>query len=176
MCLYGSERSHHFGWDARFSVKVSRPDTPLCVPAVTMQWWCTKSWICWSKNLAAATLSWHVFLENRSPSPLGRAAAAVCVYPAFLCQGIYTTTVCILFFILTVLLLRLFPWFSVHRRMLFWLKIGSLQYAILKMVLSIFSLVLWTNGNFHPSNVRKCFNSEKWRSAIWILKHVLYSL
>lgn len=77
---------------------------------------------------------------------------------------------------LTVLLLRLFPCFSAHRRMLFWLKIGALQYAILKTVLSIFSVVLWTNGNFDLSNVRKYFNSEKCRNAIWILKHIWYSL
>lgn len=33
------------------------------------------------------------------------------------------------------------------------MKLGSLQYAILKTALSIFSIVLWTNGNFDLSDV-----------------------
>lgn len=41
------------------------------------------------------------------------------------------------------------------RRMLFLLKLGSLQYAIMKTVLSVFSVVLWTNGIFNPSDVCK---------------------
>lgn len=68
--------------------------------------------------------------------------------------------------------------FFVHRRMFFWLKIGALQYAILKTVLSIIAIVLWTNGNFDLSNVRNASilkKKKKSRSAIWILKHVLYS-
>lgn len=60
----------------------------------------------------------------------------------------------------TVPLLRLFPCVPAYRRLLFWLKIGALQYAILKTVLSIFSIVLWTNGNFDLSDVRKVFISE----------------
>lgn len=39
------------------------------------------------------------------------------------------------------------------RRLLFWLKVGALQYAILKTVLSIVAVVLWTNGNFDLSDV-----------------------
>uniref|UniRef100_A0A4W4GXS5 Organic solute transporter subunit alpha n=1 Tax=Electrophorus electricus TaxID=8005 RepID=A0A4W4GXS5_ELEEL len=50
------------------------------------------------------------------------------------------------------------PRVPVTRQMLFLLKLGSLQYAIMKTVLSIFSVVLWTNGNFDLSDV----------SAIWI--------
>ncbi|XP_072517632.1 organic solute transporter subunit alpha-like [Salminus brasiliensis] len=45
------------------------------------------------------------------------------------------------------------PHVPVTRRMLFLLKLGSLQYAILKTVLSIFSIVLWTNENFDLSNL-----------------------
>lgn len=60
--------------------------------------------------------------------------------------------------------------------MLFWLKIGSLQYAILRTALSIFCIVLWTNGSYSLSNVRICFKSEKFIIAIRILKAVLYSL
>lgn len=41
------------------------------------------------------------------------------------------------------------------RRMLFLLKLGSLQYAIMKAALSVFSVVLWTNGIFDPTNVCK---------------------
>lgn len=41
------------------------------------------------------------------------------------------------------------------RRMLFLLKLGSLQYAIMKTALSVFSVVLWTNGIFDPTNVCK---------------------
>uniref|UniRef100_H2LPX9 Organic solute transporter subunit alpha n=1 Tax=Oryzias latipes TaxID=8090 RepID=H2LPX9_ORYLA len=40
------------------------------------------------------------------------------------------------------------PWVPMSRRMLFILKLGALQYAILKTALSILSVVLWTNGNF----------------------------
>ncbi|KAL2094267.1 hypothetical protein ACEWY4_008986 [Coilia grayii] len=42
---------------------------------------------------------------------------------------------------------------GISRRMLFLLKLGSLQYAILKTVLSIFSIVLWSNGNFDLSDL-----------------------
>lgn len=146
---------------ARSSVRGSRPDAPLCVPAVTLQWWCTKSWFCWLRSWVAATLSWRVFLENRSGSARGHAVAAAGVYPSFPCQGIHTPTVRILFFYSHFSFPQTVPCFSVHRRMLFWLKIGSLQYAILKTALSVFSIVLWTNGNFDLSNVRKGFSSLK---------------
>lgn len=43
--------------------------------------------------------------------------------------------------------------FPSFRRLLFWLKVGALQYAILKTALSILSIVLWTNGNFDLSDV-----------------------
>lgn len=75
----------------------------VCVRAVTLQWWCTKSWFCWWRSWVAATRSWLVSLENPFGSTLDRAAAAVCVYPAFPCQGIYPATCA--FSILTVLLL-----------------------------------------------------------------------
>lgn len=39
------------------------------------------------------------------------------------------------------------------RQLLFWLKVGALQYAILKTALSVLSVVLWTNGNFDLSDV-----------------------
>lgn len=39
------------------------------------------------------------------------------------------------------------------RKMLFLLKLGALQYAILKTVLSILAIILWTNGNFDLSDV-----------------------
>uniref|UniRef100_H3CXC6 Organic solute transporter subunit alpha n=1 Tax=Tetraodon nigroviridis TaxID=99883 RepID=H3CXC6_TETNG len=57
---------------------------------------------------------------------------------------------------------RCLPLVPMSRRMLFWLKIGSLQYAILKTALSVFSIVLWTNGNFDLSN------TEITGAAIWI--------
>uniref|UniRef100_A0A3B1KBZ3 Organic solute transporter subunit alpha-like n=1 Tax=Astyanax mexicanus TaxID=7994 RepID=A0A3B1KBZ3_ASTMX len=57
---------------------------------------------------------------------------------------------------------RCLPRVPVTRRMLFWLKVGSLQYAILKTVLSIFSIVLWANGNFDLADL------EITGAAIWI--------
>ncbi|KAM4620296.1 organic solute transporter subunit alpha-like [Polymixia lowei] len=54
------------------------------------------------------------------------------------------------------------PRVHLTRRMLFWLKLGSLQYAILKTVLSVLSIILWTNGNFDLSDL------EITGSAIWI--------
>ncbi|KAJ0061959.1 hypothetical protein NL108_014724, partial [Boleophthalmus pectinirostris] len=45
------------------------------------------------------------------------------------------------------------PKVPMSRRMLFLLKLGSLQYAILKTVLSIISIILWTNGNFNPADL-----------------------
>lgn len=47
----------------------------------------------------------------------------------------------------------LMGFFPSFRRLLFWLKVGALQYAILKTALSILSVVLWTNGNFDLSDV-----------------------
>uniref|UniRef100_A0A3Q1K6N4 Organic solute transporter subunit alpha n=1 Tax=Anabas testudineus TaxID=64144 RepID=A0A3Q1K6N4_ANATE len=54
------------------------------------------------------------------------------------------------------------PLVPMSRRMLFLLKIGALQYAILKTVLSVFSIILWTNGNFDLSDL------EITGAAIWI--------
>ncbi|XP_042562975.1 organic solute transporter subunit alpha-like [Clupea harengus] len=54
------------------------------------------------------------------------------------------------------------PRVPVTRRVIFLLKLGSLQYAILKTALSIFSIVLWTNGNFDLSDL------EITGAAIWI--------
>uniref|UniRef100_A0A672H177 Organic solute transporter subunit alpha-like n=1 Tax=Salarias fasciatus TaxID=181472 RepID=A0A672H177_SALFA len=54
------------------------------------------------------------------------------------------------------------PHVPMSRRMLFILKIGSLQYAILKTVLSVLSVVLWTNGYFDLSDVSIT------GTAIWI--------
>lgn len=42
---------------------------------------------------------------------------------------------------------------NLTRRLLFWLKVGALQYAILKTALSVLCVVLWTNGNFDLSDV-----------------------
>ncbi|KAJ7996711.1 hypothetical protein DPEC_G00239850 [Dallia pectoralis] len=54
------------------------------------------------------------------------------------------------------------PRVPVTRRLLFLLKLGALQYAILKTVLSIISIILWTNGNFDLSDL------EITGTAIWI--------
>ncbi|KAF7697297.1 organic solute transporter subunit alpha-like [Silurus meridionalis] len=45
------------------------------------------------------------------------------------------------------------PRASITRRTLFLMKLGSLQYAIMKTVLSVFSIVLWTNGIFDVTNL-----------------------
>ncbi|XP_035522035.1 organic solute transporter subunit alpha-like [Morone saxatilis] len=54
------------------------------------------------------------------------------------------------------------PRVPMSRRLLFWLKLGALQYAILKTVLSVLAIVLWTNGNFDLSDL------EITGTAIWI--------
>ncbi|XP_068457334.1 organic solute transporter subunit alpha-like [Clinocottus analis] len=54
------------------------------------------------------------------------------------------------------------PWVPMSRRWLFFMKLGVLQYAILKTVLSILSIVLWTNGNFDLADL------EITGTAIWI--------
>ncbi|XP_037125055.1 organic solute transporter subunit alpha-like isoform X2 [Syngnathus acus] len=54
------------------------------------------------------------------------------------------------------------PHVPMSRGMLFLLKLGALQYAILKTVLSILSIILWTNGNFDLSDL------EITGTAIWI--------
>uniref|UniRef100_A0A8C2ZVX3 Organic solute transporter subunit alpha-like n=1 Tax=Cyclopterus lumpus TaxID=8103 RepID=A0A8C2ZVX3_CYCLU len=54
------------------------------------------------------------------------------------------------------------PRVPMSRRLLFFLKLGVLQYAILKTILSILSIVLWTNGNFDVADVSIT------GTAIWI--------
>ncbi|KAL6098571.1 uncharacterized protein ACO6RY_17676 [Pungitius sinensis] len=54
------------------------------------------------------------------------------------------------------------PRVPMSRRWFFFLKLGVLQYAILKTVLSILCIVLWTNGNFDLSDL------EITGTAIWI--------
>ncbi|XP_069569377.1 organic solute transporter subunit alpha-like [Brachyistius frenatus] len=54
------------------------------------------------------------------------------------------------------------PRVPMSRRMLFLLKLGALQYAILKTVLSVVAIILWTNGNFDLSDL------EITGTAIWI--------
>ncbi|XP_023133921.1 organic solute transporter subunit alpha-like [Amphiprion ocellaris] len=54
------------------------------------------------------------------------------------------------------------PRVPMSRGMLFLLKIGALQYAILKTVLSVISVILWTNGYFDLSDL------EITGTAIWI--------
>ncbi|KAM9728188.1 organic solute transporter subunit alpha-like [Menidia menidia] len=51
---------------------------------------------------------------------------------------------------------------AVSRRLLFLLKLGALQYAILKTALSVLSIILWTNGNFDLADL------EITGTAIWI--------
>ncbi|CAL8399611.1 unnamed protein product [Boreogadus saida] len=45
------------------------------------------------------------------------------------------------------------PRVPLTRRLIFWMKAGTLQYAILKTAMSILSIILWTNGNFDPSDM-----------------------
>ncbi|XP_072234684.1 organic solute transporter subunit alpha [Leuresthes tenuis] len=54
------------------------------------------------------------------------------------------------------------PHVAITRRSLFLLKLGSFQFAILKIVFTILSIVLWTNKNFDLRNM------EITGAAIWI--------
>ncbi|XP_017273666.1 organic solute transporter subunit alpha-like [Kryptolebias marmoratus] len=54
------------------------------------------------------------------------------------------------------------PHVPMSRWMLFLLKLGALQYAILKTALSVLAVVLWTNGNFDLSDL------EITGAAIWL--------
>ncbi|XP_061595550.1 organic solute transporter subunit alpha-like [Cololabis saira] len=54
------------------------------------------------------------------------------------------------------------PRVPMSRRLLFLLRLGALQYAILKTVFSVFSIILWTNGSFDLSDL------EITGAAIWI--------
>ncbi|KAI1903144.1 hypothetical protein AGOR_G00024190 [Albula goreensis] len=57
---------------------------------------------------------------------------------------------------------RCLPSVTVTRRTLFLLKLGSLQFAVLKTVFTVISIVLWTNGNFDLSDL------EITGTTIWI--------
>ncbi|XP_071382169.1 organic solute transporter subunit alpha [Centroberyx affinis] len=54
------------------------------------------------------------------------------------------------------------PHVAITRRSLFLLKLGSFQFALLKIVFTILSIVLWTNGNFDLADL------EITGAAIWI--------
>ncbi|KAG5268094.1 hypothetical protein AALO_G00208190 [Alosa alosa] len=54
------------------------------------------------------------------------------------------------------------PRVPVTRRSLFLLKLGSFQFALMKMVFTILSIVLWTNGNFELTDLNIT------GAAIWI--------
>ncbi|KFR14916.1 Organic solute transporter subunit alpha, partial [Opisthocomus hoazin] len=54
------------------------------------------------------------------------------------------------------------PRVRITRRTLFWLKLGTFQFAFLRPVLMFLSIVLWTNGNYSPYSL-----SPK-GAAIWI--------
>lgn len=54
------------------------------------------------------------------------------------------------------------PNVPITRRSLFILKLGSYQFALMKLVFTILSIVLWTNGNFNLSDVSAT------GGAIWI--------
>ncbi|XP_061569690.1 organic solute transporter subunit alpha [Cololabis saira] len=54
------------------------------------------------------------------------------------------------------------PYVTITRRILFLLKLGSFQFALMKIVFTILSIVLWTNGNFDLSDLT--ING----AAIWI--------
>ncbi|GAA6093932.1 organic solute transporter subunit alpha-like [Tachysurus ichikawai] len=54
------------------------------------------------------------------------------------------------------------PRVPITRRVLFLLKLGSLQYAIMKPALSVLSVILWTNGIYDPNDLNIT------RATIWI--------
>ncbi|XP_039983572.1 organic solute transporter subunit alpha isoform X2 [Xiphias gladius] len=54
------------------------------------------------------------------------------------------------------------PHVAITRRSLFLLKLGSFQFALLKTVLTILSIVLWTNGTFDLADLKIT------GAAIWI--------
>ncbi|XP_008305803.1 organic solute transporter subunit alpha [Cynoglossus semilaevis] len=54
------------------------------------------------------------------------------------------------------------PYVHITRRTLFLLKLGSFQFALLKIVFTILSIVLWTNGTFDLADL------EITGAAIWI--------
>uniref|UniRef100_A0A667X9S9 Solute carrier family 51 member A n=1 Tax=Myripristis murdjan TaxID=586833 RepID=A0A667X9S9_9TELE len=54
------------------------------------------------------------------------------------------------------------PHVAITRRSLFLLKLGSFQFALLKIIFTVLSIVLWTNGNFDLADL------EITGAAIWI--------
>ncbi|KAI5620023.1 organic solute transporter subunit alpha, partial [Silurus asotus] len=54
------------------------------------------------------------------------------------------------------------PRVPITRRSLFMLKLGSFQFALLKVVFTILSIILWTNGNFKVTDMNIT------GAAIWI--------
>ncbi|XP_010884258.1 organic solute transporter subunit alpha-like isoform X2 [Esox lucius] len=46
------------------------------------------------------------------------------------------------------------PHVPITRRSLFLLKLGSFQFALLKVVFTVLSIALWTNGNFEMADMR----------------------
>ncbi|XP_009071903.1 PREDICTED: organic solute transporter subunit alpha-like, partial [Acanthisitta chloris] len=54
------------------------------------------------------------------------------------------------------------PRVPITRRTLFWLKLGTFQFAVLRPVLIFLSIVLWTNGNY------VLYNLSPKGPAIWI--------
>uniref|UniRef100_A0A4W4F0E2 Organic solute transporter subunit alpha n=1 Tax=Electrophorus electricus TaxID=8005 RepID=A0A4W4F0E2_ELEEL len=46
------------------------------------------------------------------------------------------------------------PMVPITRRSLFMLKLGAFQFAILKIVFTILSIILWTNGNFDVADMQ----------------------
>lgn len=124
---------------------------------VILQWWCIKSWFWWSRSWGANILFWSGFLVKPLRSAQDPAAAAASVYPVSPCHGIMSpvcTNTLWEFNSLTenISKVDLFC-LGLFRRILFLLKLGALQYAILKTVLSVLSIILWTNGYFDLSDV-----------------------
>lgn len=97
---------------------------------------------------------------NHLKSAQDPAAAAASVYLLCPCHGIcHRLFNCSLYITVLILVLyvhyisNVFTGLESFRRMLILMKIGALQYAILKTVLSVLSIILWTNGNFDLSDV-----------------------
>ncbi|XP_014838989.1 PREDICTED: organic solute transporter subunit alpha-like [Poecilia mexicana] len=54
------------------------------------------------------------------------------------------------------------PHVAITRRTVFLLKLGSFQFALLKLIFTLLSIFLWTNGNYNPQDMRIT------GAAIWI--------
>lgn len=176
VCFYGSKGSNLFGSDARSSMNVSRPDAALfaCSYFAVVVY---KVLVLLVEELGGS----NTFLTRFSGKPFRIntgpcCCCCMCLPRVPMSRYLRHYVPQTVFTLLTVLLLRLFSCVPAYRRLLFWLKIGALQYAILKTVLSIFSIVLWTNGNFDLSDVSKVFISKKCTRTTWSQKHVVASL